>query len=291
MDWDDLRFVLAIGRAGTLSAAARVLNVNHTTVGRRLAALEQEFGAALFTRTRLALVPTEAGEAVIAHAERMETEALLLSDRVEGFAASPHGAVRILAMPWMIQSVLIPGLPDFLARYPAIQIEAVADVLGRSLSMREADLALRFQMPLQRGEVEIDIAHVRYALYAPAGSKGRTATLPWIDFGIDFAHLAPALWMEQAMPANQRVALKTNDAGLVLAAIATGVGKGLVPVVLGDPDPALVRLSTPDQELVRTLRVLVHQDIRPMARIGAVIDWLRDAIPAAGPGIDPVSGA
>ncbi len=95
MGWDDFHFVLAIARGGSLSGAGRDLKVNHTTVGRRLTALERRSGVTLFIRARPAFIPTEAGETVITHAERMETEALGFADKLDKQEFRPQGLVRI----------------------------------------------------------------------------------------------------------------------------------------------------------------------------------------------------
>ncbi len=276
MDWDDLQFVLAIARSGSLSGAGRMLKVNQTTVGRRLTALERSLGVALFIRARPSFISTEAGETVIAHAERMESEALSVLGKLNNRDFRPQGLVRIATMPWIITYLIIPALPEFSARYPGIEIETIADVRERNLSKREAELALRFEMEPRGRERAVTIAAIPYALYAPAGAD--VDELPWIAFGEDVAYSLPAKWIEQARSASGRVSLRTHDVGFIHTAIRAGAGKGLIPELLGEEDPNLVRLSGPDPEIVRHLRVMVHEDMRQMTRTVTVIEWLERVI-------------
>jgi len=276
MNWNDLQVVLAVARGGNLSAAARALGVNQTTVGRRLRALEVRLGHGLFVRGRPAFVPTEAGEAVIAHAERMESESVGLEAVLKLRDLKPRGLVRIATMPWIITALIVPALPAFANRYPDIEIETIGDVRERSLSKREAELALRFEMEPRGRERAITLAPVTYALYAPRGTD--PASRPWIGFGEDVADSVPAQWLEHARATDERVVLRAHDAGFIHAAIRAGVGKGVIPDLLADGDPSLVRLSGPTPEFVRNLRALVHEDVQRMTRTVTVIEWLRDLV-------------
>lgn len=288
MDWDDLRFVLAVARTGSLSAAARRLRVNQTTVSRRLSTLEARLGTALFLRGRNGFHPTEAGEAVLAEAEVMDSAALRLSERVGSGPRAPEGLVRIATMPWIFIYLLVPALPAFAHRYPGVVVQAVADLRERSLSNREAELALRFEMAPRGRERCIALCRVPYALYAPRG--GDPASLPWVGIAEDTAAYAPERWLlENVNGEESGIAFRANDAGIVYQAARARVGKGLIPEVLAEDDPALVRLSGPAPELVRTLRLLVHPAIERLARVEAVTGWLRETLSAACPPAPDVS--
>ena len=291
MDWDDLRFVLAIARAGTLSGAARKLAVDQTTVGRRLTALENRLGARLFLRTRSGFRLTEAGETALVHTEVMESAVMTLAEKVRGELRSPTGLVRIASMPWIFNYLLVPALPSFVRRYPGVEVHAVADLRERSLSNREAELALRFEMQPWGSERSYEIAAVPYALYAPKGTNAEA--LPWIGTAVDFALTAPEKWANtMTEDGTERMCFRSNDAGIMYRAVCARVGKGLLPEILGENDPALVRLSGPKPEIVRQLRILVHPDVERYARVGAVIGWLRETLAVtrktpdtSGPGI------
>ncbi len=277
MDWDQFRFVLAIARGGSLSAAGRSLGVDQSTASRRLAMLERRLGTELFIRARPSFIPTQSGEMVITHAERMETEALGVVEKLNEKDFRPQGLVRIATMPWIVTSLIIPAMPEYSARYPGIEIETIGDVRERSLSSREAEIALRFEMQAHHREIAITVAAVPYALYGPSDSDADE--LPWIGFGEDVANSDPAQWVERARSSLGRVAMRAHDAGFVHAAIRAGLGKGLIPQFLAQNDHSdIVRLSGPDPEIVRNLRILVHEDMRRIARTVTVIEWLRESI-------------
>ena len=280
MNWDDLRFVLAIARAGSLSAAARQLGVNQTTVGRRLTALETKLNAALFLRSKTGFQLTEAGEAALAEIEVMDTAAMRLAERVGAELQRPTGLVRIATMPWVFDHLLAPALPSLARQYPKIEVHAIADLRERSLSNREAELGLRFEMRARGQEQAYEIAEVAYAVYAPKDSDAES--LPWIGSGDVSGSSAPEKWLDAITEDDtETVCFRSNDAGIVFRATCAGLGKGLLPVVLAEDNPALVRLSGPKPEIVRQLRLLVHPDVEHFARITAVIEWLRETLLAA----------
>ena len=274
MNWDDLKIVLAIVRGGSLSAAAHSLGINQTTVSRRLNALEEGLGATLFLRSRASFLSTQAGEALIKRAERIESEALALLDEVGAATQEAQGTVRISTMPWIFNDLIVPLLPDFYRRYPRISIQAISGLRERNLSKREAELALRFEMQPRRNELWFRVAELGYSLYAPAKSK--TDSIPWVGFVDDFHYLEPQAWQEKFSAGDEALLFRANDAGIVYRAVRAGLGKGLIPDILAASDSALVRLSGKEPEIVRELRILVHQDLQHVARVAAVIDWLQN---------------
>ncbi len=276
MNWNDLKIVLAIVRGGSLSAAARTLGINQTTVSRRLAALEERLGAALFLRSRSSLHPTETGEVFIKRAERMESEALALFDEVGAATQRPQGPVRISTMPWIFNYLIVPALPDFSAQYPAISIQAISGLRERNLGKREAELAIRFEMQPRQQELCFPVAKFSYAVYGPANTE--PDLLPWVGYVDDFDYSEPQAWQEKSISSDGAALFEANDAGIVYLAIRAGLGKGLIPDVLAAGDPALVRLSGKEPEIVRDLRILVHRDLQHVTRVATVIDWLRDSV-------------
>ena len=277
MNWDDLRIMLAIARTGSLSGAARNLKVDQSTVGRRLTSLETQVGVRLFLRSRSGFRLTDAGESVLAQIEVMETAAMSVSDSIGAATLSPSGLVRIATMPWILNHLLAPALPSFAHRYPKIELHGIADLRERSLSNREAELALRFEMKPRGRERAFQVAKVPYAVYAPRNQD--PTTLPWIGSAVDSGEFAPENWLNTKVEQNDlAVCFRSNDAGVLHRALRAGVGIGLLPEVLAEADAALVRLSEPEPEMVRNLRVLVHPDVERFARITVVIDWLKEVL-------------
>jgi DNA-binding transcriptional LysR family regulator len=277
VNWDDLRFVLAIARAGSLSGAARQLGVNQTTAGRRLTALEEQLNAPLFLRSRTGFTLTEAGEAAISQIELVETAALELANNIGNVLQRPAGLVRIASMPWIFDYLLAPALPVLASRYPGIELHAIADLRERSLSNREAEMSLRFEMQRHGQEREFEIAAIPYAVYGPKSMDADD--LPWIGSAVDSGEYEPEKWLDSVKRDNSAtVPFRSNDAGIIYRAVCHGVGKALLPDVLAQDDPTLVRLSGPEPEIVRHLRLLVHPDVERFSRITAVIGWLREAL-------------
>ncbi len=149
LDWDDLRFFLALSRHGSLSAAARELRVAQSTVGRRLASLEASLGVRLLNRTPDGYAPTQAGESVCAYAECLEAETMSLERDVGGRDASMVGLVRMTCAETVATHVLAPLLASLQIQEPEIMIELIPNPRELSLSKREADIAVRLKQPDQ----------------------------------------------------------------------------------------------------------------------------------------------
>lgn len=280
MNWDDLRYVLAISRSGSLSGAARRLGVDQTTVSRRLAALERDLGTPMFLRTRGGMTPTETGKAAIAEIGRMENAAVRLTESIEQVGTAPSGLVRLATMPWILEHVLIPRLGDLHAAYPDIELHGIADLHERSPGRGETELALRFELPARGTEKEVEIAELTYSTYAPVNA--REAELPWAGSVIYFDRFAPQQWLEDRIAASgETVRFLSGDAGIVLAAVKAGATRALLPDLLAAREPCLRRCSEQGPTLTRKLRLLVHPDVEGMARVEAATDWIRSCFAAA----------
>ena len=283
LDWNDLRFVLAVARGGTLAGAAKALGVDDSTVSRRVARLEASLGARLFERAGDGrLRPTPAGAAAVARAERMELEVEGLRDGVSGADSACAGSVRLTSVPLLVNRLLVPALPGLLERHPALRLELVADPADLSLRRREADLALRLARPRDGGRsvVARRIGRLRYAVYAAASlPPAAAAELPWVTYDEAFAHLPQARWIAAALArpdGGAAARFVVNDGEALVEAVAAGLGKSLLPGVVAGRDPRLVRLAFAEDEpiLERELWLLVHRELRRLPRIAAVSDWL-----------------
>src|SRR6201996_1758796 len=162
LEWSDVRVFLAIARNGTLGAAARQTGQTQPTMGRRLRALEETVGHALFQRTKQGFVLTDEGAAVLAHAERMEEEALGFERRLAGQPGEMEGLLRVSSSDWFGVHVLTPVFAGFAARHPKVTIELVTDSRLFSLARREADLVFRIKRFDEAGVVQRKAVHVAY---------------------------------------------------------------------------------------------------------------------------------
>jgi DNA-binding transcriptional LysR family regulator len=281
LDWDDLRFVLAVARAGSLSGAARALRVEHTTVGRRLASIERALGARLFDRTPKGHLPTAAGATVIARAEAVEEQIQALEREVEGGDRRAVGTVRISALDPFITEVLLPALPALAARHPGIEVLAATETRVVSLADREADIAIR---PRPEGDpfVARRLATVVSGMYASAeyldrhghprgpdemAGHTRVALVP------DLARAPEERWFAERAPV-LRVAVRVDTPGAYRAAVREGLGVGMVECHAAER-AGLVRLW-PEPLLSEEWWAVAHDDIARSARIRAVLDFLEE---------------
>jgi len=276
INWNDVRFVLAIVREGTLSAAGRSLGVDQTTVTRRLAALEEGLNARLFDRRDGRLIPTPAGEEVITRAERAEVELAALERDVAGRDTKPGGLVRLTSVPTLSNRLLAPRVGGLFETYPDIELDLIAEPATLSVTRREADIALRLARPTEDGMIARRLGAIRYAPYAGKEAAGRDG-LPWITYEESFAAIPQAKWIarEGKVPLSP---LRVNDGEPILQAVLAGLGQTLLPVFIGKEEPALTRLSDPVAS--RDVWLVVHPHVRRSARIDAVVGWI-DGIFAA----------
>jgi DNA-binding transcriptional LysR family regulator len=278
MNWDDLRHVLAIARAGTLSAAARRLGVNQTTAARRLTAIEGDLGARLFDRVDRRLVATPTGQSVVAHAEKMEGEAQLLERAVAGRDAALSGVVRVTSVESVMATFLVPRLGDFRRAYGDIALELIGDNTNLDLARREADIALRLARPREGMARTRRLADIGYAVYGSADyldGRGERALAEhdWVSHDETLSHIPEAVWCTRTVRDFQPV-LRCNGVQAMVEAVKAGVGVGILPCYRGDTDADLARLTGPAPVVRRELWLLVHGDLLKVMRVRAVVDWL-----------------
>jgi DNA-binding transcriptional LysR family regulator len=278
LDWDDLRYVLAAARGGTLSAAARRLGIDETTVARRIARLEKRLGVGLFERAAGRLQPTEAGETMLAHAERVETEIGALDSALTGADRIAAGSVRLTAVPILINHMLVPASAALQAMHPGLRLELIAESRNLSLSRRETDMALRLARPARdMAAIARRVGRLGYGVYARADriGQGGGEDLPWIGYGDEMADLPQAAWIAAASGGEAAAAaLRVNDAEAILQAVRAGLGRSLLPCAVADRDTALRRLDGPAPAMSRELWLMIHPDLRSLARIRAVANWI-----------------
>ncbi|MEM7545413.1 MAG: LysR family transcriptional regulator [Pseudomonadota bacterium] len=272
LNWNDLKFVLALGRAGHLAGAARLLKVDSTTVSRRIKALERTLRADLFARTPSGgLRPTETGQRLIAEAERVEAALATLADNLGREAAEVAGTVRLTAVPIIVNRLIVPALPLLQARHPGLELELVPEGRDLDLTLREADLAIRLARPVTGGSAVIAqrIGHLAQAVYAAAGARH---DLPWITYDDAHAHLPQARWM--AAQAGATSGLRVADAETALAAAAAGFGKAVLPRAVGVGDPQLMPVAA-DEPPRREVWLLSHNAQQHLRAPAVVRAWVQ----------------
>ena len=278
MNWDDLRFLVTLGREGTLAAAARRLGVDQTTVARRLRALEEHLGTPLFERNDGLWQPTAVGARVLERAGRIEEDAV-------------GGVVRITAVSALIGEWLAPRLPGLYARHPELCVDLVASNDNLNVARREADIAIRLARPASGDFLIRKLVAVGFAVYGAARGDLRVSAGDWVAYNEDLDH-TPEMRRLHAMLGDGRIRLRSNSLRGLTRAVAGGIGHGLLPCFVADVDPGLVRLSGAEPILSRELWMLIHPDARPLARVAAAADWLverfgEESASFAGVGADP----
>ncbi|MDA7948981.1 MAG: LysR family transcriptional regulator [Hyphomicrobiaceae bacterium] len=279
MEWDDLRYVLAAARSRSFIGASKLLKVSHTTVGRRIKALERDLGKALFRRDREGCEPTEVALRLLPLAERVEAEMRDVGRLAAGASEQATGLVEVHTGTWILRRLLTPALPSFCTQHPKVRLHFVGDVVEPAPMRAVPVVSLRVSVMAGRGDIETALADFNYSVYGPHGKD--PAPLPWATSYGGQVMLSPYKWLLGQDVEEDDVSLFVDDADLVAAAISTGNFKGLIPDIVGQSIPGTVRASESGPDLVCTMRAIVarHDAARPEVR--AVMSWLEETIAAA----------
>ena len=285
MDWDDLRFFLAVSERGSISAAAEFLNVNHSTVLRRLASLEKRLGARLFDR-----LPN--GYELTAHGDELRNRLRGVTEQIESAQRSLSGrdlvlsgVIRITTTDTLMHGLLMPHLTEFRVLNPAIRMEIAINNTFLSLTQREADVAVRPSNIVPENLVGRRVGRLRTAIYASKSylkkneKKKEWAAHDWVGPEEALSHLAQAKWMRENIP-EDRIVVRIDSLLGMVAAVRHGMGVGLLLSLLADDEKDLVRLAEPANELETDLWILTHPALKGVARIKAFTDFLYDRLRA-----------
>lgn len=282
LEWSDLAVILAVCRAGSLSGAARALNQNHSTVFRRINAIEEKSGVRFFERRPDGYAMTEAGETAMQYAERIENEVHALSREVIGQDMRLQGKIRLTA-PEALSMVVLPGLcAEFRRRNPEVTFELVGGHSALDLTRREADVAVRATLKPPDAALGRKVCDFRFGLYASPHylkqhGNGPLAEQPWclIQGTIDW--LIPLVWKKKAHGERQ-IVFSSGSTLAVVNATADGMGLTMMPCYVGDTDNRLVRVGEPIEALTIELWILTHPDLRHTARVKALMAFLYDEL-------------
>lgn len=286
MNWNDLRFFVAVAQAGTLSGAARRLGKDHTTVARRIEALEADLGAHLFDRLATGWKLTEAGENLVPVAGRIEEDVLAFERQARGDETA-HGVVRIAVPPAAGRLLFAPRLAELLRDQKNLEYEILGSSVIANLARREADVAVRMATPDQSGLIVRKLTNLRFAVYAAKGYTDRVPRKDW-EFCADgrntFGDYQQG-WVWETLEQKLPMRVKADDSQTVLAFVAAGHGLGLLPRYMADLDDRL-ELVFDDKlgEVSKPVWLVVHPDMRRSPGVRMVMDALikaSDSIPAA----------
>lgn len=280
--WDDLALVLAIARTGSLSGAGRALGTTHSTVYRKLLAMEARLQTRLVERLPDGYVLTAAGEVVRQAAERMEQEVHGLERRILGEDVRLDGALRITTTDTLACGVLSPVLARFRARHPGITLDLIVDNRALNLTRRDADVAVRPTRHPPETLVGRRIAAIATAVYGAPDYLRRLAAPPlenamWVLPDDSLWDLPATRWGKRVIAAD-RVAVQASSVATMRELVRAGLGVAPLPCFLGDGDPGLARVTAPVAELSSELWLLTHPDLRRNARVRAFLGEVGDAL-------------
>ena len=286
LDWDDLRLFLSVARDGSFIGAGRRLGINHSTVSRRLSALERAVDARLFDRSPRGISPTHAGLTLLAHAERIEAEVLAATGDVAARDSDVAGTVR-LATPEAFGTFLVaPNIPLLHARHPRLQLELAPETRTVSLSKREADIAIGFRQPPRGRLVARRLTDYRLGLYAsreyleragPVRDPADLSAHPFVWY-IDEYLDAPELRFLGQIVSGARTVFRSSSIAAQQAAVAAGVGIGALHLFTAGRDPRLVRVLAGSVEIQRSYWLILHTDQQRLPRVRAAIDFLNQVV-------------
>ncbi|MCM2293069.1 LysR family transcriptional regulator [Allorhizobium sp. BGMRC 0089] len=280
--WEDLQLVKAVAQARGMSGAAAELGIDHSTVFRRLGALETALGQPLFERRRSGYTLTATGEEVVGTARRIDQDVMALERRLKGQEILPAGEIRIATADSLLMHLLTPLFARFRKACPDIQLDLVIGNPALNLSRRDADIAIRATDKPPETLVGRKIGQIAWALYGRArdfaeiGPKSDAASLTthdWVALSDDMAALNVVRSAISTIARN-RLVYRANSVLALAEAIEAGIGIGHIPCFIGDVRPGLVRLSDTVPDFTATLWLLTHPDLRHSPRIRALMDFL-----------------
>jgi DNA-binding transcriptional LysR family regulator len=274
-DWEDIRHFATLAREGTLSAAARVLGVDHATVARRVAALEASTGLKLVDRRPRTTTLTEDGKRIAAVAAPMEEAAFALGRAAQAAKPRVDGVVTVSAPPNFASSVIAPRLIRLHHQHPGIRIRLIGEKRQASLSRREADVALRLLRPVETGLFVRRIGSFGFSLYGAPAYLEKTPPHAFAFIGYDpsMADSPQEIWLGTII-GERDVVLRTNDLETQVAAARSGLGLAALPHYLGDGDPLLQRHVVTQKPISRDVWLVVHRDLRQVPAVRAVMEFL-----------------
>ena len=287
INWDDVRYFLAAARAGSARAAAERLKVNHATVLRRIAQLEERLGAQMFEKLPSGYRLTAAGEEVLELANQMEASSHQLETRIFGRDQSVRGLLRVTIAPILATNLLMPDLAEFTRRHPDIEMEILSSGELANLTNREADVAIRVNydrktLPLNlHGLKGPDLFGGVYISRDRLAAWHAGAPEPIRPIVISM-HGTPDWARKSDVPATG-VPFRTNDGETQIAAVRQGLGTTTLPCFVGNADPLLTRVPGTDLHMHGTLWLLTQGEARKTKRVRLFTEFISGRLAAHAP--------
>ncbi|SDZ61244.1 transcriptional regulator, LysR family [Jannaschia faecimaris] len=277
LDWNEIRYFLELVRAGSIKSAADVLDVNQTTVSRRISALEANLSTRLINRSGKQWNLTAAGERLVPQAELMSDHVNTIQREILAEADELRGLVRVTTGELAFRIWLLPILKQFMKDHPKIELQLLAGSQVLNLDSREADIAVRFSKSPPEDTIAKRVSGIAYHTYgSPQLQKQFLANAEDSELPIlAFANERKAIpdWAKHHLPNAKQIVL-LDDLSVMLEAAKLGMGVAQLPCMIADHDPDLVRIFPANSSTDWGVWVLSHVDLRTTARVRA----LRNAI-------------
>lgn len=286
MNWDDLRIFLAVARSQTLAPAARMVGLDPTTVSRRLDRLAADLGTTLFEAGSTGHILTARGLQLLAHAEDIERSALAARSDVAGERGLLSGIVRVSVAEGFGTWVVARHLAEFHRANPRIIVELIASSGFLNPSRREADIAVMLTRPKTGPLLTRRLTDYRLRLYAAPAYLDRAPPLATmadlhrhtlIGYVPDIVY-SPALdYIAEVRPGTEPD-IRSSSLNAQHALAVAGAGVCMLPQFIGDQEERLRPVLAGEIALVRSFWLIVHKDVRQLARVAAFVDWLETLI-------------
>lgn len=280
-DWDDLRFFLAVARKGSIRGAAALLDVNHSTVSRRIDAFEKKIGTRLFERLPAGYFITQAGEEMSHSAAKIEAEVDTIGRQVTGRDARLDGVLRVTLHDSLAQKLLMPIFVEFGRSYPEIELDLAITHSMADLSKREADVAIRISNDPPDSLVGRRLVRYATSTYSSLDYLARHGdlkdrnNLTWIGWG---DQIPDPQWIRDShypnVPARNCICHPLAQ----LEAAKAGMGLAMLPCFMADTEPTLRRVPPATANPSRDIWILTHEDLRHTARIRRFTDFVAKGI-------------
>lgn len=282
LNWDDLKYFLAVARTGTLRGGADSIQVNHTTLTRRLSVMEERVGTRLFDRSKQGLVLTQLGEDLMPHAERVEAEMTAASRVIVGRDAQPSGTVYITLPHGLAMTSLMDDFTAFADLYPDIILNMNFTNDIRDLTRREADVSLRVASEVTDDVVGRKLVRMSQAAYCTREYAEKVTDNEGDGLNLIGWHepeeATTADWVKSSYYPKATLKHRVSELVPLITLAASGLGMAYLACNLGDRHPGLIRAPFQKPMPYRNIWLLLHRDLRNTARVRLFVDFLADRV-------------
>lgn len=271
MNWNDLKFFLALAREGTVSGAGRVLNVKHTTVARRIDALETSLGTRLFDKSRHGYAMTQAAEDLYQQVVTMEQQVHSIDRQAANQDAALAGPLKLTIAFELANRLVIPQMNDFCQRFPKIDMQLLMTKGLVDLAAMEADLAIRMTPNPPDYLIGREIMKLRHGIYGSHEQLASTAKKAKVIL-FQSENKRPE-WVKTHFPQSE-ISLRVDDVGSMAVAAVNGFGLAKLPCFIGDTQVGLFRFDCEIAPSDWGIWILNHVQLRTTARVRTCKEFL-----------------